>query len=122
RIFFILDPPPGLTTATAMINWTNAAVPDPARFCAVYFPYLQVQIDGVALTTTPCGAMAAVYAASDASVGPWNSPAGSNFPLQATGVTPVLSTNESNALNTASIDAIRQFPGTGIIPWGARSL
>jgi hypothetical protein len=122
RIFFILDPPPDITTAAAMINWVNTAVPDPARFCAVYYPYLQVQLDGGSLTIPPCGAMAAIWAKSDAAQGIWKAPAGSGFPLQATGVTPALNSTDSSALNTAGIDAIRQFAGTGIIAFGARTL
>jgi len=122
RIFFILDPPPGLTTSAAMVNWVSSAVPDAAPFCAVYYPYLQVQLDGVSLTTTASGAMAAIYQKNDDSVGPWNSPAGTGFPLQATGLTPGLTTSDYDALNTQNINAIRQFPGSGIVPFGARTL
>ncbi len=122
RIFFILDPPPALASASAMVNWINTAVPDAAQFCAVYFPYLQVTLDGVPLTVPPCGAMAAIYATSDTNTAIWKSPAGSAYPLQASGLTPTLNSNDADNLNVANVNAIRQFTGTGIIPFGGRTL
>lgn len=121
-IFFILDPPPGLASASAMISWINAAVPDSAPFCAVYFPYLQVTIDGVALTTAASGAMAGTFVKSDANTAIWKSPAGTSYPLTATGLTPAVTSTDADNLNTANVCAIRQFSGIGIVPFGARTL
>ena len=122
RVFFILDPPPGLGSATAMINWINVAVPEEARFCAVYFPYLQVQVDATAMTVTAGGAMAAVFAKSDAAQGIWKSPAGTAFPLQASGTTPSINSSDGTALNNANVCAIREFAGSGVVPFGSRTL
>ena len=122
QIFFILDPPSGLATASAMISWINAAVPNTAAFCAVYYPYLQVSLDGVSLTTTASGSMAAIYAKNDANAAVWKSPSGTSYPLQATGLTPTLTANDLTTLNNANVNAIRQFSGTGIVPFAARTL
>lgn len=122
RLFFILDPPPGLTSAAAMIDWINAAVPDSARFCAVYFPYLQVPFGSTTVTTTASGAMAAIFERNDATRAIWESPSGSMFPLAASGITPVINSSEGTALNSANVCAIRNFSGIGIVPFGARTL
>ena len=122
RIFFILDPPPGLATAGAMVAWADASLPSDAGFCAVYFPSLQVLIDGAALTVPPCGPMAAIYAQSDASGGVWKSPSGVGFPLQALGVSVAINTTDSNLLVSSNVNPIRQFAGPGIVPFGARTL
>ena len=122
RIFFILDPPPGLATTAAMVAWADASLPTDAGFCAVYFPYLQVLIDGTGLTVPPCGAMAAIYAQSDAVGGIWHSPSGTGLPIQAQGISIAINTTDSNLLVSHNVNPIRQFPGTGILPWAARTL
>ncbi len=122
RIFFVLDPPPGFASAAAVINWVNAAVPADASFCALYFPYLDVLLDGAPLTITASGAMAAIYAKGDAALGIWRSPAGTSLPLQAVALTPALTTADIDSLNTSHICSIRQFTGIGIVPWGSRTL
>ena len=122
RVFLILDPPPGLTNANSAIDWVQASIPSDARLCAVYFPYLQVVRDGVPLTVGACGAMAAVLVNADITQAIWSSPAGTDFLLQANGLQPALSSVELDSLNANHINAIRQFAGVGIVPWGLRSL
>ncbi len=122
RIFFLLDPPAGLATAADALNWAAASVPADAAFCATYFPYLSVLLDGAPVTVGASGAMAAIYARSDADDGPWRSPSGTGWPLQAQGLVPLLSTAQSDSLTAQNVNAIRQFTGVGIVPWGARTL
>jgi hypothetical protein len=122
RIFFILDPPPGLRDVTAAINWVNASLPDNSPLCAIYYPYLEVLLDNALVTVTAGGAMAAVYQKNDASTGPWKSPAGTGFPLEANGITPGITDSDSDALIAQNINPIRTFPGSGVVPWGARTL
>lgn len=119
RIFLIVDPPPGIADANAMVAWTQASVPGDAAFCAVYYPSLLVQIDGTPLTVPPCGAMAAIYAQADSTNGIWRSPSGTGFPIQALGLSAAVNTTDSNLLNTNGINPIRQF--TTIVPFGART-
>lgn len=122
RIFFILDPPPGLVDVSAAVDWVQSFVPADAQFCAIYYPYLKVVLDGAPFTVGACGAMAAIYAKSDAAVGIWHSPAGTSLPIQAQALYPVLGTSDSDLLNASNVNPIREFPGTGIVPFGARSL
>ena len=122
RIFLVLDPPPGLGSASELINWVNSFTPADAGFCALYFPYLDVLLDGTPLTVPASGAMAAIYARTDAALGIWRSPAGTSWPLQAQALRPALNTADLDALNTNHISSIRQFAGPGIVPWGARTL
>ncbi len=122
RIFFLLDPPPGLASASAAVNWVTASVPADAAFCASYFPYLDVLLDAAPLTIAASGVMAAIYATNDAASAIWHSPAGTSLPIQAQALSPVLSSSDFTLLNTYNLNAIRQFPGTGIVPWGARAL
>ena len=120
-IFFIIDPPPGLSTTAAMINWAGTALPNNAAGCAVYYPYLQIQLNGANLTSPASGAMAAIYARNDADYGIWHTPAGTSFPLSAVTTSPVLNATESNSLTAQNINPIRIFPGSGIVPWAART-
>jgi hypothetical protein len=124
RIFLILDPPPGLASASAMVNWVQSSIPTDAGFAAVYFPYLDVglSIDGMQARVGPSGAMAAIYQKSDASAGIWNSPAGTLWPLAAASLSPPLNTADADLLNVNHVNSIRQFAGIGIIPFGARTL
>jgi len=123
RIFLLIDPPRGLPGAAAAAAWVDASVPADAGFCAVYYPYLQVTLDGVPMTNAPSGAMAALYARNDTLFAIWHSPAGTGLPLVADGLWPASpNTTEQDLLNTHGVCAVRQFTSTGIIPWGARTL
>jgi phage tail sheath protein FI len=74
----------------------------------------------------PSGAIAGVYASVDASRGVWKAPA--NVSLNGVvGLTHVIDDEEQQGLNVdstsgQSINAIRAFPGKGILVWGARTL
>jgi hypothetical protein len=123
RLFLVIDPPPQLPSPEAAVAWVDANVPADAGFCAVYYPFLRVTLDGVPMTNGPSGAMAALYARNDSLFGVWRSPAGTSLPLMADGLWPASpNTTEQELLNTHGVCAVRQFTGTGIIPWGARTL
>ncbi|HYG23162.1 MAG TPA: hypothetical protein VEH04_10300 [Verrucomicrobiae bacterium] len=122
RIFMILDPPPGLPNAEAMIQWAGAALPLNAKNCAIYFPYLEFNLNGAIVTVAASGAMAAIHATSAAGQAPWNVPAGSAYPLNAANTTPIVSSAASDLLAANNINPIRNFAGTGIVPWSARTL
>ena len=74
----------------------------------------------------PSGAMAGVYTTNDNNVGVWKSPA--NVSLSGVSdLTIHLSDQQQGDLNVdavtgKSINAIRSFPGQGILVWGARTL
>ena len=77
-------------------------------------------------TLPPSGAMAGVYATVDNSLGVWLAPA--NVSLTAvTDVTLQITDQSQGSLNVdpvtgKSINAIRRFPGFGVMVWGARTL
>src|SRR5688500_19421446 len=97
-------------------------MPDAAAACAIYFPYLDVMLDGTALRVPADGAMAAIFGKSDATQGIWRSPAGTSFPLQAEALHPVLGTADHDLLTANHLNAIREFSGIGIVPFWARTL
>lgn len=74
----------------------------------------------------PSGAMAGVMAGVDAAQGVWKSPA--NVSIVGVRALPInLSSNEQDFFNVdpisgKSINVIREFPGLGILVWGARTL
>jgi uncharacterized protein len=71
----------------------------------------------------PCGFVAGIYAATDASRGVWKAPAGIDASL--TGVAGLqynLTDLENGNLNTQAINCLRQFKVYGDVVWGARTL
>lgn len=124
RILLLLDPPPGLATPAAAGSWVDNSIPTGAAFCATYYPYLQVTIDGSALTIPAGGAMAAILVRNDNTRGIWKSPAGAGIGLEiaADGLSRNLSDSEIALLSASNVNAIRSITGNGIVPWGARTL
>lgn len=128
-LFVLLDPPPGLTTPAQAIAWRETALPDTLSFAALYYPYLSVDpaawSGGSSATRVLLGAsgtMAAAIAANDAGRGIWDSPAGQDLVLAVEGLSHASNSAELEALNQAHLNAIREFPAVGIVPWGARTL
>ena len=73
----------------------------------------------------PSGAMAGIYSMVDNSVGVWQSPA--NVSVGSV-IRPVVNLNNDQQedlnlpINGKAINAIRSFPGKGVLVWGARTL
>ena len=71
----------------------------------------------------PCGFVAGLYAATDASRGVWKAPAGIDAGLTGEAGPNVLLTDLQNGtLNVQAINCIRSFPVYGDVIWGARTL
>lgn len=69
------------------------------------------------------GAMAGLYARTDAARGVWKAPAGIEARLRGvTGLDYVLSDQENGVLNPLGLNCLRQFPVFGPVSWGARTL
>jgi phage tail sheath protein FI len=98
-------------------NLTNAAL---------YFPRIRAADalrENRLSTFAPSGAVAGIYARTDAQRGVWKAPAGLDASL--TGVaelTIVLTDGENGQLNPRAVNCLRSFPEFGRVVWGARTL
>lgn len=126
RAMLIVDPPPAWTTkdaATAPANMPSIAAKDHA---AIYFPRLRQPNplrDGAIESFVPCGAVAGVFARTDATRGVWKAPAGLDATLA--GVPELalsLTDAECGELNPLGINCLRAMPAAGRVIWGARTL
>lgn len=125
RAFLIVDSPldgfdafpPTLGSLTAI-----------GEHAAIYYPRLRV-VEALPGATTrtlnlpACGAVAGVMARIDASRGIWKAPAGREAGIVGvSALTAATDDNLSGQLNPKGIDVLREFPGAGIVVWGARTL
>lgn len=101
----------------------------PNSFGAIYFPWLKM-IDPAGRSTEPVsvppsGYVAGIYSRIDARRGVWKAPAGTEALVAGTvGLVTDLTDEQQGDLNKhkKSISVIRQFPGSGIVLWGARTV
>jgi phage tail sheath protein FI len=112
--FNSLQSGPGSITGANSINsafyfpWVNA--PDPLQ-------------QGRIRAFPPCGFVAGLYAATDATRGVWKAPAGIDASLTGeSGLTTVLTDAQNGTLNIQAINCLRSFPVYGDVIWGARTL
>jgi phage tail sheath protein FI len=104
-----------------------AGVTVKSSYAAVYFPWVKAT-DPTGLSTEPIalppsGYVAGLYARIDARRGVWKAPAGSEANLGGTvGLLKDISDAEQDTLNRIGANAIRSFPASGIVIWGARTL
>jgi phage tail sheath protein FI len=107
----------GPSSAIIAANSTNAAL---------YFPWVQAPdpLFGNRLTYfPPCGFVAGIFAATDATRGVWKAPAGIDAGLTgASGLQYTLTDLENGGLNVLGINSLRQFSTYGNVVWGARTL
>ena len=138
RAFYIIDCPQVATTSLLAANGPYGTTQGSPNLTgsnltgvnspnsAYYFPWIQAP-DPLAGNRTalfpPCGFVAGIYAATDASRGVWKAPAGIDASL--TGVSGLqfnLTDNENGDLNVQAINCLRQFKVYGDVVWGARTL
>ncbi|QPF82496.1 phage tail sheath family protein [Bradyrhizobium genosp. L] len=71
----------------------------------------------------PSGAIAGVFARTDAARGVWKAPAGLDATLNgASQLTTVVTDAENGQLNQLGLNCLRFFPTAGYVVWGARTL
>ena len=93
---------------------------------ALYFPRIRVADplrENRLSTFAPCGAVAGIYARTDAQRGVWKAPAGLDASL--VGVAELdrtLTDGENGQLNPLGVNCLRTFPTFGRVVWGARTL
>lgn len=122
RAFLIADPDPTITDYTKVVL---PAINGAGGNAAFYFPQVQAAdpLNQNALRYyPPCGFVAGVYAATDASRGVWKAPAGTATGLiGATGLQVVLNDQQNGTLNPLGVNCLRNFSAYGTVVWGART-
>jgi uncharacterized protein len=93
---------------------------------AFYFPWVNAPDSlqqGRIRAFPPCGFVAGLYAATDATRGVWKAPAGIDASLTGdSGLTTVLTDAQNGTLNIQAINSLRSFPVYGDVIWGSRTL
>jgi phage tail sheath protein FI len=125
RAVMLIDPPPGWDTKKKALDGIASGVGSPTSYAAIYFPRLTQpnplrnnQPDNF----VPCGAVAGVFASTDAQRGVWKAPAGLNATLAGVPQLSVALTDPDNGdLNQVGINCLRSFPAAGRVVWGART-
>jgi hypothetical protein len=130
RAMLLVDPPSAWTNKTTaknqFLDTTTEYIGTRSKNAALFFPRLRQPNplrDNQIETFVPCGAIAGIFARTDAQRGVWKAPAGLEATLN--GV-PALSVNltdaENGELNPLGVNCLRSFPGVGRVVWGWRTL
>jgi phage tail sheath protein FI len=94
---------------------------------AIYAPWVQM-LDPSGRSSTPIlvppsGFVVGLYAKTDGQRGVWKAPAGTGAALNGSiGLGVNLTDTQQGNLNPLNVNVIRQFAGSGIVLWGARTL
>ncbi|MGF6289671.1 phage tail sheath family protein [Paraburkholderia youngii] len=127
RAFMIIDAPEAVSTFAQAQTWVNSGdfAALRSRNCAIYFPRYTAPHplkQNIVQPFAAAGALAGIYATTDANRGVWKAPAGIQAVLSgATGLTCVLTNDENGALNPIGLNCLRAFPVIGTVAWGART-
>jgi len=130
RAMLIVDPPSRWTNKTAARNEFTDPNTDfvgtRSNYAAIFFPRLKQPNplrDNQVEEFVPCGAVAGVFARTDATRGVWKAPAGQEASLVGVPQLSVSLTDAENGeLNPLGLNCLRSFPVTGRVVWGARTL
>ncbi|MES2639554.1 MAG: phage tail sheath subtilisin-like domain-containing protein [Myxococcota bacterium] len=99
-----------------------------SKNAAMYYPWVKAYDPlGVGRNPTrfvpPSGLVAGIYARTDNSRGVWKAPAGIEATVPgALGLQFDVDDGQQDLLNPVGLNCIRQFSGTGIVTWGARTI
>ena len=124
-VFVIVDPVNGNVAAQLVASNSYVA----SSNAAVYYPQISIKdptstVSGVTALVNPGGAIAGIYASTDAARGVFKAPAGLSARIAgAVSVAPLTNT-DLDSLNSASaaVNAIKYVTGSGIVVMGARTL
>ncbi len=130
RAMLIVDPPStwaSVDTAKTGVNSLRSSLgTDYCTNAAVYFPRLKMADSlkaGLVDEFVPCGAVAGIYARTDAQRGVWKAPAGQEASFSGVQeLTYKLTDAQNGTLNPLGVNCLRSFPVYGNIVWGARTL
>ncbi|MGH3995272.1 MAG: phage tail sheath family protein, partial [Pseudonocardiaceae bacterium] len=125
RAVLIVDPPAGWSSV-ALAKAGVDALPDSRKNAAVYFPRLRRPnplLDGEIENFAPSGAIAGIFARTDAERGVWKAPAGLSATIVgAPQLSIPLTDGEVGQLNPLGVNCLRAMPAAGRVVWGARTL
>lgn len=124
-MFLLVDPPLLADSPAELQSWLNANPDLRSGNAALYYPRLyfpDALQHGRNRSFAPSGAVAGLLSWLDQERGVWQAPAGLHAALEAVTLTRELSADEIGPLTREGINAIRDFPGHGVVLWGARTL
>lgn len=128
RAMLLVDPPIDWTTKDAALKalpgflsgWSNK------KNSALFFPRIKLQDplkENRLEPFAPCGAIAGIFARTDAARGVWKAPAGIDAAIAgAQELTVKLTDGENGQLNPLGVNCLRFFPVYGNVVWGSRTL
>lgn len=125
RAILLVDAPRGWKTVDHAKTKLDSEVALTHENAALFFPRL-VQpnplASGYLEMFAPCGAVAGVFARTDAQRGVWKAPAGLDATLMGVPQLSVILTDAENGmLNPLGINCLRAMPPAGRVVWGART-
>lgn len=124
--FLIADAPASAMDAVSMAQAAAEGALPASSHAAVYFPWIYVsdpRAAGARRLAPPCGAIAGLYARSDAERGVWTAPAGTGARLAGVeSLAAPVTDGDNRTLNPLGVNCLRVFPGHGLVCWGARTL
>ncbi len=123
----LIDPPSDwMNKEAAKAGIMDPGVGTTSKNAAIFFPRLRqanLLRDNQIETFAPCGAIAGIFARTDAQRGVWKAPAGLEATLNGVPALSVsLTDRENGELNPLGINCLRSFPGVGRVVWGSRTL
>jgi hypothetical protein len=126
RAMLLIDPPSDWINKDAAKAGIGAGVGTTSKNAAIFFPRLRqanLLRDNQIETFVPCGAIAGIFARTDAQRGVWKAPAGLEATLNGVPALSVsLTDRENGELNPLGVNCLRSFPGVGRVVWGSRTL
>jgi hypothetical protein len=123
--FAILDIPSDMQTVARAVDYRRNILNANTSFGAIYCSdILEVTDEGQEIYVPCSGAIAAVFAQSDAAEAEWWAPAGVTRGVikNINGIRHKYSQNERNILDQNQINFIHKFSGYGFCVWGAQTL
>jgi phage tail sheath protein FI len=126
RAFLLLDPPHDWKSKKDAKSKFAALTLAKSDHAAMFFPRLRQPDplrDNRVGSFAPCGAVAGLFARTDANRGVWKAPAGLDATLNGVPELEVSLTDPENGeLNPLGLNCLRVKPGAGRVVWGARTL
>jgi uncharacterized protein len=126
RAFLVADSPPGAATPSQMSAAIASGAVPPTINGAVYYPWIKIADPlnpGQLRLIPPSGTVVGMIACTDHTWGVWKAPAGPEVvPRGMKGLAYGLSQTEADQLNALGVNCFRDFPATGPLLWGTRTL